>query len=410
MFRNFGIVLLIIGVNLVNAQSGTERGELLLKNGSLVKGVITFDDSYNTPDFITIFDGSESRKYQPSEVQSFEFENKKYISRYIELDQTEQFLNAITTKINEKSVQKDIFLRVAMEGNVSLFVYRDSRTHYFASKEDVLIELIRIPRYQNNGKLSYYNKYIGQLIILLSDCLKQEKINNVKYSISSIKRIIDDYNVCKDGESTFVEPKVPFKLNFYLVGGYKFSQYNITKEIERKKNFYPSQSDSNPTFGLAFDFNIFKNSESFKLFNELLYQSYSFETFLRDAENSEFYTDYTTRMDVAYIELTNSIRFNLQKAKHKVIPFVGVNLTNDFKVKDKSNEDVYLYFYGSERNNEQIPFNGNIKEYGISFSVSLGLTFNHLSLETRYGFNSQLSDYPTVSSSSNIHLLLNYKI
>lgn len=410
MFKNRVGLLLIISANLLFAQNETQKDKLVLENGAELKGVITFDDSYNTPDTVTILVDNEATTYQPKQVKSFELGKRRYVSAYVEIDQTDQYLNAITTKINEKSIEKHIFLRVVVDGITDFLIYKDTRTHFYATKEDQLLELIRIPRYSDTGKSNPYNKYIGQLTILLSDCLKQEKIDNVDFSFSAIKNIIDAYNVCKNGESAFVESKVPFKINFFLVGGYTFSHYDIKKEVGAGKVYTLSKNSGSPTFGLAFDFNIFKNSEGTKLFNELLYQSYTYETFVRDEQNPDFYTEYTSILDVAYIEFTNSIRFNLGKAPKSVVPFVGLNLTNVFKVKDTSNENTYLFFYDSERNTTQIPFDGQIKKYGISFSASAGLTYKKFSLETRYRFASRLSNYPTISSSSSLNLLLNYKI
>ena len=410
MLKNISLLFLVLISTVLYGEQSSETDKVLLKNGTIIKGDITFTDNYKTPNFLKISNGKENLSFEAYEVVSFEFNKTKYISKFIEIDQTDQYLNSITTSVNEKSVEKDIFLRLVVEGETSLYIYKDSRSHYFVTKDSDFIELIRIPRYLDNGKSKPYNKYIGQLTILLSDCLSQEKINEVAYSYSAIKKIINAYNVCKNGESSFVEPKSPFKINLMLVGGYKFSQYSMDRDIGGEKFDGNPRNGSNPAFGLAFDFNIFKKSEKISLFNEILYQSYDFETFVRNEQNPDFYSEYKSFLDVAYIDFTNSVRLNISKTNQFILPFIGFNLTNSFKVKDESYENEYSFFYDSERLDENIPFKGDVKSYSLKFSISLGVTIKNLAIESRYILPSGLSEYPNISSASSFVFLLNYRI
>ena len=403
------ILFFVFNTALICAQEKQKNATVKLIDGTFISGSVEFDDSYRTPEELIIFNNGEKWMYTPDQVDQIEFDNKIYIARILEIDQTDTNLNSIAEKINEISIRKHVFLRKRVGGNASLLTYKDTRVHYFVAKDAEIVELVRIPRFQSNGKSNPYNKYLGQLTILLSDCLDQEKINQVSFSFSSLTKIINEYNICTSGQSNFVESKAPLKVNFGVVLGYKFSDFNINREIEGKRNYYRNGKNGSSTFGVAVDFNIFKSSERLQLYNELLYQSYNYEVMIRDEENPDFYVDYTSTFDVDYLELTNSLRYNFSKKHNGLVPFVGFNLTNIFAVKNDSGEKIYEYFYDSERTSEG-SFAGEIKKYGISYSLSFGLKYNWLTIEGRYGYNPKLSNYPMITNATNFSLLLQFKI
>lgn len=231
----------------------------------------------------------------------------------------------------------------------------------------------------------------------------------MEYAFSSFKKVINEYNVCANGESSYMVSKNPIKVNVALVAGYKFTEYSINKEIDGNRNFYRNEKDYNPTFGLALEFNIFKNSERLNLYNELLYQSYNYEVNIRDEQNPNFYVNYTTNFDVDYLELTNSLRYNLTKASKNLSPYFGINLTNGFALGNNSSENTYLFFYDTERSTED-SINGDVKKYGISYSLSFGLNYNRLNVEVRYGYNPKMTRYPTITNGTNFQILFQYEI
>lgn len=127
----------------IKAQEDGINGEILLKNGSIQKGFIVLDDSYNTPNKVSVSYNGAVQNYKPEDVISVEVDDRLYVSKMLEIDQTNVNLNSITGTINEESVSKHVFLKKVVDGVVSLLTFKDSRVHFFAEKGGNYVELIR---------------------------------------------------------------------------------------------------------------------------------------------------------------------------------------------------------------------------------------------------------------------------
>lgn len=404
------VALLLLPLSFLFGQMPTQEGEITMLNGEKISGTFNFDDSYSIPDVIEHLNNGAVTTYTPEQLSDIKIGERKFISRKVEINITEQNPQKLNKKIETELITKHVFLRTVVVGEASLFIYKKDRTHYYVSKGEEFVELIQLYRYTENKK-STYNKYLGQLSLLLKDCVKEEEINRTPFGINGLKKIVNKYNTCKTGGSSYIEKNLPFKTNIYLIAGYKASTYDINKEINGEEVFPLEANSGSPTFGLAIEFNLLKKSDRFQIYNELLYQTYNFETYLRqDRLADQFYNEYRSKMDVAYVDLTSSIRYNMGSYKTKVKPFLALNMTNGFLINDNSTEDLTIVFFDSTDTFEQKPFDGEIKSYRVSFSLSLGLVYKNLKIEGRYGFSPSLSDGPTVAKSTNMNILLSYKL
>ncbi len=380
--------------------------EITLKDGTLVQGTTGHNALVRTPDKLEVRVGNETLVYSPSMIEEFSLNGDKYISKEIELNTTNQNLQSLTDFTELEWVKKDVFLRVLVLGDVSLFSYKDSRIHYIVSKGEKFLELIRLKK----SSKATLNRYVGQLNILFSDCEQPPNTDYVNFNASSLKRAVIAYNECISGTNAFIEEKPPIEVSFYIVGGYKQTSFDLTGALYSNYNI-ESESSGNITYGIGFDVNFLKRTKRLQLYNEFLLQNYQFEGFYRDQrEIAEQYIDYFLDVDIQYLEANSMLRYSFGKEHSKVRVFINSGINFGFQLSDNSTEYSNTVLFDSENRREREPLGGEIKKSRIAFLTGIGLRHKYGLVEVRYGFNPKLSDFPIVSNTNNLNLLAAFKV
>ncbi|WP_396591843.1 hypothetical protein [Allomuricauda sp. R78024] len=380
--------------------------EVKLVDGTSLKGIVKYSGWVKTPAEIEIKSDKETAIYKPSQILGFDIEGDRYLSKTVDLNITKQDIQNLSDFKELKSVRKQVFLKVIVQGNANLYTYKDNRTHYFVEKGGEIIELIRLIR----STRSPFNKYVGQLNILLSDCQKLSKNENVQFNKTNLKRTIIAYNKCQSGESSFIEKKHPIQFSLYAIGGYKLTSYGIDNGGFYGNYQIENESNGAPAYGIGFDFDILQRTKKLQFYAEFLLQNYKFEAFYRDQRLPEQYIDYFLDVDVSYLEINGLVRYNFGNDLNGARVFVNAGVNEAVQVSDKSTEYANSVFFGTENRIEREPLNGDIVTNRITFLLGAGLRYKFVSGEIRYGFNPRFSDFPTISRTDNLNFLLAFKV
>lgn len=396
------LLSLFLPISILTAQNI----EVVLKDGTLVKGTTGHNALVKTPDQLEVTVDKETLRYTPTMVKEFSMNGDRYISQEIELNTTNQNLQSLTNFTELEWVNKEVFLKVLVLGDVSLFSYKDSRIHYIVSKDGKFRELIRLKK----SSKATLNRYVGQLNILFSDCEKLPKTDYINFNASSLKRAVIGYNECISGKSDFVEEKAPVEVSFYLVGGYRQTSYDLTGGLYNNYEI-SSENTGKITYGLGFDVNFLKRTKRLQLYNEVLLQSYGFEGFYRDQRTlEEQYIDYFLDVDVQYLEANSMLRYSFGREHDKLRIFITGGINFGFQLSDNSTEYSNTVLFDSQNRRERDPLGGEIKKSRIASLVGIGLRHKYGFVEVRYGFNPKLSDFPIVSNTNNLNILAAIKV
>ena len=379
-----------------------QDSEIQLSDGTSIQGFIDYKGWIKTPDVLRVTKNGVTTNYDPNEIRSFEVNGDRYISKEVELNITEQNLQNLSDFTNLESIQKHVFLKVIVYGSMGLYSYRDSRVHYFAEKDGKFIELLRLRRRSK----ATINRYVGQLNILFADCDQNLKTNNIAFTSTGLKRAVIAYNKCVAGNSGYVEQKESLKLSFYAVGGYKLSSY----ELDNPNFVFDDDSSGSFTFGAGASIGLLRNVRNLELRNEVLFQHYEFEASYRDQRLPEQYTDFFLSVDVSFVEIHSLLRYNFGNETKKIRPFINVGVNNAIQVSDNSEEYRVSYFFGDENRVDSEPLEGELKKSRIGMLLGAGLDFDFMNVEVRYGFNPKLSDFPAISRTSDLNLLMAFKV
>lgn len=407
---------LIVGICILflNSFLAAQNIELTLKDGTIIEGNTSYNGWGTTPDEIKITHDNDTQIYRPFEVAEFTVNGDRYVSKSIEisyiskrinLNITDRGVQEQTDSTKLESVQKEVFLRVVVLGDASLYTYNDNRTHYFVEKDGKTMELIRLKR---SGRPTL-NRYVGQLNILFSDCEKMSNNDKVQFSKSGLKRAVLAYNECKSGTNGFVEIKRPLRFSLYLVGGYKLTSYSIDDPLYGNKTSSDSGGGT-PAYGVGFDLS-FGRTDRLQIYSDIVLQQYEYEATYRNETSPQQFTDFFVDLDLSYLEIAALLRYNFGNLSNdRLGVFANGGINQALRLSDDSTEFADSVFFSDERRTEREPLNGDIGSSRTSFVFGVGLRYKFITGEIRYDFDPRLSDKPTISNTSDINFLLSFKV
>ena len=399
--------ILFVSALFLSISTYAQNIKVTLSNGTIVEGeILEYSSLAKTPDQIKVKTDSVVEVFDASEVSGFELDGDRYISREVELNINAQATQNLRDFSKLEWISKQVFLRVLVEGNVSLYTYRDTRLHYFVNKENTVVELLKLKRLNK----ATVNQYVGQLNILFSDCEKLKDTDDILFSTIGLKHAVQDYNDCVSGGSKYVQQKEPADFSFYILGGYNLISYDISADGVFSGYQVDPESAGSFTFGVGFDFNLLRKSRKLLFYNELLLQNYKFGGYTRNQVNSEQYTDYQFDVDLNYLEITNALRYNFGKESSRANIFGNVGVNHGVLVSKTSSEYSLSVFRDTETRTERDLMRGDIANYRISFSVGLGLHYKAAIAEIRYGFSPRISTYPITTRTTPLNFLMAFKV
>ncbi len=204
--------------------------------------------------------------------------NEKYISRNVEYAINRLTDSSDFIKENNDPIFKtqQLLLSVLIEGNASLYVASINEvTLYFIKMADSekIINLVyykykEIDDKENNGYGNYENNLFRRQLLQYANCPSDgslTRFNSVSYLENDLKKVVNDYNVCKNGVSSDLTKNiVKQKLKIAIIAGAKFQDVHVDSN-----DFYASpKSDINfsPSLGLELSYRIPSKSESTEVF------------------------------------------------------------------------------------------------------------------------------------------------
>ncbi|MFK7931900.1 MAG: hypothetical protein AB8G22_00230 [Saprospiraceae bacterium] len=230
------LLLLILYTSTIYSQKIFQKGALTLRSGEALTGYL-FVDNIDRGDKAVIYkpfkDGA-TQVYLPSEINSFQVNNRRYVVRNVQETQkngsqtrvisSEAYLEQLEGgKLNlyQHTGVTDIWLYVETSNQklIKLILQR-----YYPDPNDRTIILQRdtmgTTKYREEGKYNLNKIYIRQLQQLTRGC-SAVQINPKKLALKAaeIRRVIRAYNKCH-GEQFLPTVYERKKLELYGIGGY----------------------------------------------------------------------------------------------------------------------------------------------------------------------------------------------
>lgn len=216
------------------SQANLEPGTLITDTGESLEGYIDFKDWSRNPTKVSFTTDStqQPKTYRVWDVQEFTVMGQKYISRYVKIDET-PFKVPVVKVIPRKSRKDRVFLKVLVEGDLSLYQYRELRSNFFIEENGKITALISHEFVvKQRGRFvfvdTFKDEYIRQLKRTETDCRNISK-KNLDYEAESLAKYVSRCNLPPGEElsDTFRVPGLKQKGSFRISPFVATASYRI---------------------------------------------------------------------------------------------------------------------------------------------------------------------------------------
>lgn len=399
------LVLLFLFSTSILFSQDYKTGYYISNSGNKIEGLI--QDSNMDRDYINF-------KYDPSanvsQVSINNFKeltvgNDKYISTNVEYALNR--LNESNRRIDNepKMENKKVLLKTLIEGEVTLYqaTIEQMTFYYIKTPGSDEIKYLLYYKYQNADLNSEENgRYKRQLLQYLScgSNTTSDKFFTIPYYENELKKVVNDYNICKNGTSNDVSKvSEKSKLKFSVLVGAK-SQITGFKSQE----LYGSPETDNyitPSVGIELSYLIPSGSHSYEVFFRVSYDRVEYES----RQNTRVITGVSTIHETILFE-TNFLHFDLGPRYY----FSGK--TNSSFFIDAAFQ--YNVLMGNEFSYSYVE-NGDSKSVlptksGFSFGAGIGYIYNKkYSINLGGSFGANYMQKNTLIENNSSSLSLNFK-
>ena len=264
-------------------------------------------------------------------VKEFGIDNvSKYIRFDVNIDRSSNKQNLLSNDKNPIFKTEKLFLKVLIQGEASLFIYKDkSLTRYFYQTSHLDINQLIFKEYKTpENKIGTNNEFRRQLYsnIKCSD-ISMNDLKQIDYDKNSLLNIFTKYNSCKNSEFVNFEEKVKSDLfNLNIRPGLNSSSLFINNSaISSRSTDYGNKLAFR--IGLEFEFIMGFNKNKWAVIIEPTYQYFK-------AEDKAITNLSNTNVDYKSLELPIGVRHYLFLNNNSKI-FINGSFIYDFVLNSK---------------------------------------------------------------------------
>ena len=401
------ILFLIIGLSFsinCNSQVAFNKGYYINNLNQKINCLIEDEDWYNNPTEFKykISKQTETETLSIDSIKEFGINNaSKYIRFNVNIDRSSyDRISLLDYDKNPTFKKEKLFLKVLIEGEASLFIYRDKNiTRYFYKTNEHDIEQLIFKKYKIQGDeeeiVAENNNFRRQLYhnLKCSDIAMNDFLR-IDYKKNDLLKFFINYNNCSNSEFVNFDKKTKRDLfNIKIRLGLNNSSFAITKDPYEKSLRYKIPDYGNKLalrIGMELEFFMNFHKKKWALIIEPTYQYYKSEVPTPETPDRESaYVDFgpgDRRIDYKSIELPVGIR-----------RYIFLNKKSNFFINSSLVFDIPLTSIVIRK-----------LEYGQNLNLAVGLGYNYnnkYSVEFRYHTNRNLlknyqsynSDYKTAS-------------
>ncbi len=403
----------------IYAQSNFLPAKIIIK-GEVQNGLIDYQNWATNPTFITFKsnDNSEVVSYDASQVEKFEVANESYISANVRYKDKKFVAEAARQGDGPKIVTGKVFLRVLVEGEKSLYHFLIREAHnYYIKVDSNYILLENNKRFQRDpvtgeqlNSFTESKKYIGQLAFYLQGNKTKAKINNAKYTMSSLMTIFNDY-YNETGSSNTYEFKIEqSKVVYGLIAGTSLNLLSFSGEILDKI----TAADFGGSIGFAFggfaELTSARNHGKSQFQFELLLSKVDFES-VHSAEFGHAGTVnyYNTELAYTMLNFNTMYRYKVINKKSQLYLSPGLGFSYLIGETNLSNITTKSPHMDDRIKQEEALPRGRSK-LDMSLKAGVGVLYDKFSFELRYSQSLRFEELVHIRSNSKvITLLIGYK-
>lgn len=286
------------------------------------------------------------------DVTEFGILNKtKFVRRTVSLEISSGNLNKLSKSRTLERSEKEVFLKVLIEGEASLYEYSGSDIkNFFYEEKEGLIQLLEYKRYIENSEVKTNENYKNQLFSTFKcDDITLKSVRKVDYEARNLSRFFETYNSCKSSETTSYFKRQQEQLLIGIQPSLGSASLNLNfaaDESTPNRNRLDANFDNEIQFrfGVEFEYLFSFQKQKWSIFLAPLFQRYTSSTQALDTDNS---TLINIEADYTSFEIASGIRHYMFLSDTSSL-FVEGGVAFDFPISrsnikfDNRNDDLLL--------------------------------------------------------------------
>jgi len=298
------------------AQIRFEKGFFIDNSNTKIECLIKNEDWKNNPRHFLykLNENEDAISIRLSEVRKFEIYNSSiYVRAQVDVNTNTSTGNKLRYSEKLSLSQKDVFLKVLVDGKSNLYLYQDANTRHFYYSLDDTIELLEYVQYINGKNQIMTNENFKSQLWnnLKCDHINMATIRSLSYDEKQLIKFMTAYNTCMN-ELNYTYKKEQEKRKFHLSvrPGLNFNQANLdtpgsNQSILRDFDF---DNELSIRFGVELEYVLPFNKNKWALIIEPTYQYYKTDKRVNNTPNSFFENLTTATIDYSSIEIPIGIR------------------------------------------------------------------------------------------------------
>ena len=402
----FLLIILLLQAGACIAQISFQAGHYIAEDDKQLNGLIKNQDWRFNPSYIEFKPSGESETSQVDieEIREFViYDASKYIKSNVRIDRSSPLIKRLSDTRQAEFTNEQLLLKVLIEGDASLYEYRDKNiTRFFYKKGKSNIEQLVYKKYKTReNNIGVNNRYKQQIENDL-ECRKKNlcDLSKLEYRRKRLIRHFVEYNECVRADYVnYAQAKNTDFINLSLRPRIRNSSLYIDKTSSPD---YSSDvgSELSLGFGIEIECPLPFNNRKWAILIEGVYQKYKSEHLAEGIQNVSG-GKLISIVDYESIEIPVGFRhyFFLSPSARA---FLNASYTFDVNF-----PSTIVYNRADNSNFRTLDINSL---YNLAFGA--GYKLNKLSLELRYQMNRELLNFAVISSTNynTLELIFGYEI
>lgn len=319
-------------------------------------------------------------------VKEFNVDNSyKFVRFTVDIDLARDYVAELDLSPEPKWEKKTIFLKVLIEGDLSLYRFEDGNIikYFYTAEDETVATQLFYKKYVIDGLIKENNNYRQQLFNLMRDRIKDSgRFKNITYKKSSLIKLFTEYN--GDSNNNYAAKHNQGRINLKFTPAVGFTSFTFENGLY--KNNFKMDGAVSYSIGAEMEYILPFNNNKWALFINPSYNVYS---------GSYKDDDFTVDTDYKFFELPLGVRYYMY-------------LNNDSRI--FINGSFNLNF---PMGKSKITYNSSELEVGnnSSYALGAGYSYKRYSIEARYILSHGiLGPYAYwVSDYSSLKVILGYR-
>ena len=333
-------------------------------------------------------------------IKEFGINNtSKYIKSTVNIDTSSENINKLSNERNPIFIEKELFLKVLVEGKFNLYEYQNKDLKFFYNSENSNIEQLVFKSYITNVDKIAKNYMFKQQLSNDLKCseFKPNRINSVGYNKKDLIRFFTDYSNCNNTDLIDFEKKQKREFfNLTIRPRFNSSSMSAQHLLLIPNNYIDFENKTGIGFGLETEFVLPFNKNKWAFLIEPTYQNFKSEGGINNI-TSILGGEILTKIDYSSIEFNVGARHYFFLNDNSKI-FINAAVIYDVVLKssielNRSDSSIGYLAEKVERTSDNFAFGLGYKLHD-KYSIEMRLQTKR---EALLNLKTWVSDFKTIS-------------